>query len=74
MEKEEIISLLKSRINSCYHDLLFARSQKNYRKDWIEGFRSRLDGFILLYHEIHDITFIEACKELGIKYSDVNTE
>ncbi len=74
MEKEDIIRLLKERIKSCYKDLLFARSQKGYRKDWIEGFRSRLDELILVYHEIYNIDFVNACEELGVKYQDVNTE
>ncbi|KKN67000.1 hypothetical protein LCGC14_0465540 [marine sediment metagenome] len=74
MNKEEIINLLKSRIKTCYRDLLFARSQKGYRKDWIEGFRSRLDELILVYHQIYDISFVDACEELNINYKDVNTE
>lgn len=71
MKEEEIITFLEQRIKSCHKDLLFAKSQKGYRKDWIEGFRCRLDELILLYHEILDMNFYEACEELGIKREDV---
>lgn len=74
MKSKEIIELLEGQINRGYNDLLFARSQRGYRKDWLEGFRSRLDELLLLWHIIHDISFIEACKEFGIDYQEVNTE
>ncbi len=71
--KSEPIKLLKERIKICHKDLLFAKSQKGYRKDWIEGFRSRLDELLLVWHELHNISFIDACKEFGIRYHDVDS-
>ncbi len=73
MEKETITKLLRSRIKSNYRDLLFTRNNLAKRKDWIEGYRSRLDELLLLWHEIHDISFIQACDEFEIKYKDVDT-
>jgi len=72
--EKELAKLIKSRIKTCHGDLLFSRDLEGYRKDWIEGFRSRLDELILIWHEIYGIDFITACKELGINYKDVNTE
>lgn len=67
------MDLLKHRIKTCYHNLLIAKSEK-YSELYIEGFRSRLDELLLLYHLTKKITFIEACKELNIKYEDVNAQ
>lgn len=71
MNKKEIMKLLKKRIEICYHDLLSARQNK-FKAIYIEGFRSRLDELILMYHLIEDISFVEACKELGINYKEIN--
>lgn len=65
--------MLKDRINSCYRDLLFSRNKK-YMKAYIEGFRSRLDELILMYHCIENISFIDACEKLEVNYQDVNAE
>jgi len=73
-EDGQIIKLLKERIKSCHKDLMFAKNQKRYRKDWIEGFRSRLDELLLIWHELHNISFIDSCEEFNINYKDVDTE
>jgi len=72
MEKKDIMMMLRQRIRSCYGDLLFARQEK-YKEFYIEGFRSRLDELILMYHLIKGISFVEACKDLSINYKDVDT-
>ena len=69
----KIVKLIRERIRVCYADLLFAKSQSKYRKDYIEGFRNRLDELILIWHEIHNISFVDACKELNVEYKDVDT-
>ncbi len=73
LKRKQIIELLKSRIKSNYRDLLFMKNNLKEREDWIEGFRSRLDELLLLWHEIHDISFTDACQEFGVNYEDVNT-
>lgn len=71
MNKIEIMKMLRTRIKSCYRQLLISRN-KNYPELYIEGFRSRLDELLLIYHIIKDKTFINVCKELKINYNDVN--
>ena len=71
--RSQILKRMKQRIASCYDDLLESRIRK-LPKLYIEGFRCRLDELLLLYHLIEDITFVEACKSLGIKYEDVNIQ
>lgn len=74
MNKKEIVYMIGERIQTCYKELLFARNQKGYRKDWIEGFRSRLDELLLVYHKIYNISFIDACERLGIRYEDMDAQ
>lgn len=69
MNKKEIISMLSNRIFSCHKDLLYSRNVKN---PYAEGFRTRLDELLLMWHQIHNISFIDACKEFDIKYEDVD--
>ncbi len=71
MNKKEIIKYLEKRIAECYQDLLSSRSKK-YMQVFAEGYRSRLDELLLTYHQIKNISFLECCKELGIKYKDVD--
>lgn len=71
MKKEEIKELLRKRIRVCYEDLLYFRNQK-YGKETIEAFRNILDKLILFYSDRYEISFIDACKELGVNYQDTN--
>ena len=72
MNKIQIMSRLTTRIQSCYEQLMSARANRYMDEIYVEGFRCRLDELILLYHLIRNISFCEACQELGITYSDVN--
>ncbi len=74
MKKRDIITLLEQRINTCYKDLIFTRKKLPEKIDWIEGFRSRLDELLLIWHELHNISFVDACKEFGIKYQDIDIQ
>ena len=74
MDKKEILELLEGSINRCYLQLKSARSQKGFREDWIEGFRSRLDELLLLWHQIHNISFVKSCEFFKIDYKEVCTE
>ena len=74
MNKKEMIKLIEKRIKSCYRDLLYAKSIRSHRRSYIEGFRCRLDELILLYQIIENISFIDACKKLKVKYEDVDTQ
>lgn len=69
--RAKILKRMKYRIASCYDELLESR-KRNFPKIYIEGFRCRLDELLLLYQLIEDITFVEACNNLGVKYQDVN--
>ena len=69
----QIIKRMKQRIASCYDSLLKSRA-KNFPELYTEGFRCRLDELLLLYHLTEDITLVEACRNLGIKYEDVNIQ
>ena len=71
MDKKEIIKYLKKRIESCYRSLLESVDNK-FMKKYIEGYRSRLDELILVYQHIKDISFVDACKELEVEYSDLD--
>lgn len=75
MNRIDIMDRLLDRIKSCNKDLIWAKSIKK-NPIYIENFRSRLDELILFYVHIisREISFMDACKELGIKYEDVNTE
>ncbi len=70
----DMIELLRERIKSCHEQLMSARQVRDFPKEYIEGFRCRLDELLLLWHLHHDISFIESCKDLGIKYVDVNID
>lgn len=71
MNEKDIMNRLDDRIMSCHASLINARQSRMHGL-YIEGMRCRLDELILLYHIIKNITFIEACKELNIRYEDVN--
>lgn len=72
MNETQIMCRLTTRIQSCYEQLMEAKASRYMDKIYVEGFRCRLDELILLYHLIMNISFCEACQELGIIYSDVN--
>lgn len=74
VKKSEIIDFIAFRIKSAYNDLQFAKRNVPNRQDWIEGFRCRIDELLLIWHEIHNISFVDACKEFKIDYKEVNTE
>ena len=65
MKSRDILKLLRRRIRTCHKDLLFSRNIKGYRKDWLEGIRSRLDELLLLWHEIHDVNFVDALAQIA---------
>lgn len=71
MNKKEIMRMLIERILSCYDSLLFSRDNGS-SKLRIEGFRSRLDELLLMYHIIKGISFIEGCKILRVNYKDLD--
>lgn len=70
---KEIIERIEFRIQSLYKDLMFVR-RENFSKSHIESFRCRLDELLLLWHEIKDVSFVEACKALDIDYKEVNIQ
>lgn len=72
IEKYSIVNFLKKRITGIHKDFLFFKVNRPEKKDWIEGYRSRLDELLLLWHEIHGISFIDACKEFHILYEDLD--
>ena len=72
MNKIKMMDLLVSRIKSCYEQLLIAKNNLYSRKIYIEGFRCRLDELLLYHQKVNGISFTESCKELKIKYEDLN--
>ena len=68
---DKIIERIIERVLSCYLDLKLARNV-SCCPIYIEGFRCRLDELLLLYSNSMNISFIEACSELEVKYRDVN--
>ncbi len=57
-----VIELLRNRIKSCHIQLMDGKRVKGFPKEYVEGFRCRLDELLLLWHLQHDISFVEACK------------
>lgn len=74
MNREEMFKLLTDRIKSCHKQFASARGDRFRKKLHVEGFRCRLDELILFYHLVKKISFVEACKELGVNYNDLNVE
>ncbi len=70
-EREEFYKLLEENIKRNYESLLYTRGMHNHNEIWAEGFRNRVDELILIWHIIKDISFVDACKELNIKYQDL---
>jgi len=70
MNKEEILELISKDINRCYRDFIYIKN--NMKKEMAEGMRNRLDELLLLWHKIHSISFIDACKMFDINYKEIS--
>lgn len=73
MNKKEIVEMVEQKISSCRDSLTTARTE-NFPKLYIEGFRSRLDELILLYQQIKDVSFNQACFMLGVNKMEISQE